>query len=109
MFKSAVWALFVLGIVNYTASAWATTEGWISGTVVAPDGVAVGGQIVQLLAMDGRFLKEVQSSETGEFQFFPLTFGDYQVVVKSIQSEPVLSVVHVASGAGSEIKMVVPS
>src|SRR5947207_2112017 len=67
----------------FSQNGWSGTEGSITGTVVDPQGIAAAKVKVKLLSLDGKVLKEVETSETGDYQFFPVTFGKYRVSVGS--------------------------
>ena len=71
---------FALGMAQI---AHAGVEGSISGTITDNQGVAVSSAPVQLKSQDGsKVIKEATSSTTGEYQFFPVPFGDYLVTVQ---------------------------
>src|ERR1035437_1994637 len=93
--------LLLLGLC--AASAWAGVEGSISGTVTDPQGVAVANAPVKVLTSQGAVVKETTSSATGDFQFFPLTFGSYELVVEATEYSPYQSTVYVSSGGTSQV------
>ncbi|PWU10749.1 MAG: hypothetical protein C5B47_01755 [Verrucomicrobia bacterium] len=105
----AVMTLFVrLGLILVTvfaASAWAGTEGSISGTVTDPQGIAVSNATVKIISAQGVALKEITTSQTGEFQIFPLQFGSYDVIVNLSDFEPYKATVQVGSGGNSQIEI----
>lgn len=72
--------LFV-GFFLVSIVAKAGVESTLSGKVIDSDQAAVSGATVKLLTADGKSLKETTTNATGEFSFFPLDFGTYQVVV----------------------------
>lgn len=82
--------------------AFAGVEGSISGVIRDEQGVAVSNAQVVLQSLDGRTLKTVQTSATGEYQFFPVEFGDYKIEVKGPSSASTTEEVHVASGGVSQ-------
>jgi outer membrane cobalamin receptor len=84
----------------------ATTDAGISGTVVDNDGIALEAATVELLK-GSQVLKSAVTSKMGEFQFFPIDFGDYIVTVRKTGFQINETNVHVASGANAtvEIKM----
>jgi outer membrane receptor protein involved in Fe transport len=81
----------------------AGVEGAISGSATDSQGVAIPNAQVQLLGPDGKILKETTTSPTGEFQFFPVTFGDYDVKIQAVGLPTYQSTVHVASGSTSRV------
>ena len=83
--------------------AHAGVDGSISGTVSDSQGIAVSGAQVQVLGGDGKVLKETTSSTTGEYQFFPITFGNYELTVHAPGFSVSQTTVHIASGANSQI------
>lgn len=80
----------------------AGTDGSISGIVKDNLEVALGQTEVQLLGPSGNILNQTTTSVTGEFHFFPVTFGDYQISVKIKGFAPYQSAVHVASGGNTQ-------
>ena len=62
-----------------SAWAWAGVDGSISGTVTDPQGIAVPNANVKILSSQGSVIKETTTSQTGEFQAFPLIFGSYNI------------------------------
>jgi len=94
----------VLVVSNFNGpSSFAGVEGSISGNIVDTDGVAVPNAKIQLLNPDGKLVKEILSSNTGEFQFFPVVFGDYQVSTQVQGFAPYTTLVHVSSGGNSQV------
>jgi outer membrane receptor for ferrienterochelin and colicin len=81
----------------------AAVDGAISGSVQDPTGVALPNVMVQLVDEGGGAVMNVQSSATGEYRFFPVQFGDYQISVKVTGFIPTLVDVHVSSGAESQV------
>ncbi len=60
----------------------AGTDGALQGSVVDSQGVAVGNQKVELWNQKGdRRISTTVTSPTGEFRFFPVSFGTYSLVV----------------------------
>jgi len=83
----------------FSVVAFAGTDGTITGAVFDDQGVAIDKCEVQLVSPDGRVIKEGISSSSGDFVFFPVTFGDYQVLVKKEKFNPLTIPVHVSSGS----------
>jgi outer membrane receptor protein involved in Fe transport len=98
-FKTGVLLLCSFSLAQ---SSWALTEGTLSGTVYDPQSVAVSNASVKILSIDGRSVKETVSSLTGEYQIFPLTFGDYQLVVEAPGFAAYQIQVHVQSGGTTQ-------
>jgi outer membrane receptor protein involved in Fe transport len=84
-------------------SAHALTDGSISGSVQDNQGIALPNTSVELITPDGAVLKRAETSATGDYQFFPVTFGDYKVRVQVQGFAPSESDVHVASGSNSTV------
>lgn len=100
---SAALALcFVLISGLMAGEAFAGTDGAISGTVQDSQGIAIAGAAVQLKS-GTQVLKEAKSSTTGEFQFFPVVFGDYTVTIQAQGFAGYSADVHVASGATTPV------
>jgi hypothetical protein len=78
-------------------------EGSVSGTITDPDGVSLGGAKVKLLTSDGQVAKEMDSSPTGTFSFFPVVFGDYQVTIDSQGFQAYKVSIHVNSGSTTQV------
>jgi outer membrane receptor protein involved in Fe transport len=85
-----------------SASAWAGVDGSISGNVVDSQGIAVGNATVKLVTPQGVLVKEVTTTETGDYLIFPITFGDYQLKLAVPGSAPYQADVHVASGSSTQ-------
>jgi outer membrane receptor for ferrienterochelin and colicin len=83
-------------------SAFAGTDGTLSGTVFDPQAVAISSASIKVLSADGKLVKETTSSLTGEFQVFPLTFGDYQLVVEAPGFASFQEQVHVSAGSSTQ-------
>jgi outer membrane receptor for ferrienterochelin and colicin len=87
----------------FVSSAWASVDGSISGTVTDSQGIAVPNASVKVLSPQGSIIKETTTSQTGEFQVFPLIFGSYDIVIKVTDYAPYQSQVFVSSGGNSQI------
>ena len=96
--------MMALGFALFSNSVLAGTEGSILGAVIDSQGVAIPNAAVQLLTDDGKVLKVAKSSATGEFSFFPVVFGDYEVAVEVRGLAPYRTAVHVASGTTSQLE-----
>jgi outer membrane receptor protein involved in Fe transport len=96
MIKILLVALFSL------QSAFAGTDGTLTGTVLDPQEIALSNASVKVMTTDGKLVKETTSSLTGEYQLFPLTFGDYQLVVEAPGFAPYQMQVHVAAGGSTQ-------
>jgi outer membrane cobalamin receptor len=77
----------------------------VSGVVMDPDQAAVAGARVQLQTSRGIPLKEAKTGQTGEFSFFPVDFGIYQVVVSAADLSEYHTTVQVSSGAPTRINV----
>ena len=97
--------LFAASSLLFGAQVLASSDGAINGTVLDSQGIAVGGAKVQVLSPDGKLVKEATSSVTGEFQIFPLVFGDYRVTVQNAGSAPYTAQAHVASGGSTQVNI----
>jgi outer membrane cobalamin receptor len=87
-------------------NAFAATDGTIVGTIQDPQGVSLPHARVQLQTPEGQDIKTTESSDTGEYQFFPIQFGDYQIIVNVSGYTPYRATLHVASGATTEVNVV---
>ena len=67
----------------FSALALAGTDGGIRGQLHGPAAKPVAGGVVELLGKDGKVQYKTTSSTTGEFDFFPVTFGEYEILVKA--------------------------
>ena len=61
----------------FSLSLLTTAHAEIKIRVLDPQNAAIPGAQVQLLSPEGRVIKETTTSATGEYQFFPVTFGDF--------------------------------
>ena len=100
MKKWLIFGLFVFGL----SSAFSGTEGSISGLVVDGDGVSLPNAKVQLRGPNEKIIKEGKTSTTGTFQFFPIDFGDYIVVIEASGYSPYRTNVQVAAGGNSSVE-----
>jgi outer membrane cobalamin receptor len=82
---------------------WAGTEGSVSGTVTDNQGIAVPSAKVQLLGQNGTVLKETTTDTTGNYNFFLVQFGDYQITTQVEGFAPADLTVHVSSGASADV------
>ena len=100
-----LYCLALVSVFNWVAvMAWAGTEGSISGTVADNQGVAVSGATVQLLSPEGNVVKKATTSATGAFEFFPVTFGDYDLAVQGGTGfAPYHASIHVSSGSTTRL------
>ncbi len=96
----------MIGIfAGWAAVSQAGTEGSISGTVYDPQGVAIPRAVVKIKSVDGQALKQGVTTVTGDFQLFPVTFGDYELSVETPEYSTYHSTVHVASGGNSQLEV----
>jgi hypothetical protein len=95
------WKLGALLLI-ITHVAFAGTDGTLTGTVYDPTEVAVSNASIKVMTMEGKLVKETTSSLTGEYQIFPLTFGDYQIVVEAPGFASFQEQVHVAAGGSTQ-------
>jgi outer membrane cobalamin receptor len=102
-FISVVVAAFIA--LSTASIVHAGTEGSVSGNITDNQGVAISNAAVQLRTQEGKVVKETVSSATGEYQFFPVQFGDYQITAQVSGFEPYRSVVHVNSGANTQANL----
>ena len=96
----------LISVLFFAQICFAAVDGSISGTVLDQTGVAMPKAMVQLLGANGAALLSVQTSETGEYRFFPVQFGDYQVSVSVTGFLASITNVHVSSGAESQVPVV---
>ncbi len=94
---------FAFLIVGFNVHA--STEGSISGKVVDLQGIAVGSIQVDLQTPQGTTLKTTHTAITGEYEFFPVTLGDYQIVLHPSGFLPSRSWVQVVSGSDSYVEV----
>ena len=85
--------------------AFAGVEGSITGTIVDKQGVAISAATVDLQSLDGKRVHSTSASPTGDFQFFPVIFGDYQVQVQGEGFQSSVTQVHVSSSGVSQINV----
>ena len=70
---------FFAFISIFCIAASAGTDSSISGTVVDSDGAAISAARVQLISNEGAVLKESTTDTTGNYDFFPVQFGNYVI------------------------------
>jgi outer membrane cobalamin receptor len=85
--------------------ALAAVEGGITGSVRDAQGVAVSAAKVEIRRPDGRSVRSGSSSLTGEFSFFPVEIGDYEVAVAAPGYAPYRVTVRVASGGNTSVEV----
>ena len=95
----------------FSALALAGTDGGIRGQLHGPAAKPVAGGVVELLGKDGKVQYKTTSSTTGEFDFFPVTFGEYEILVKAGGLADHRETVRVGSSSitGIEIELQSPS
>jgi outer membrane receptor protein involved in Fe transport len=102
--KRAMTIAVLLILSSWVAhTARAGIDGSVSGTVTDPQGIAVSSAKVRVLTPEGALVKEITTSPTGDFQVFPLTFGDYKLSAEVPGFAPYEGMVHVASGGNTEV------
>ena len=75
--------LLLAGYISFSCLiSSAGIESSMTGSVTDADQVAVARAKVQLLSPQGSLVSETQTSMTGEFSFFPISFGSYRVRVE---------------------------
>lgn len=92
-------------------SAIAGVESSIAGTVTDHDGVALPGAKVQLRSDKGVVLKETKTETTGNYSFFPVSFGTYQIHVElpNYSASDTTAIVGSGSSAQVDIQLVEPA
>ena len=96
--------LSLMALVTFhTFSAQALTAGSIAGTISDNQGIALSNAQVRLLSTSGKQLNETTSGATGDFEFYPVDFGDYNVSVILPGYAPTSNPVHIASGAHADL------
>ena len=93
----------VLVIGFLTSPSFALTTGTISGTVLDAEGIAVGNAHVQVTSALGVVLKELETGGAGEYEIYPLEFGDYSVDIQANGYKAVHQAVHLASGGNAVV------
>lgn len=96
-------AIFVATGALVSLSAWGGVDGQIEGTVVDNQGIAVPKVKVQLRSQKGAVIKETETDPAGNYSFFPVVFGDYDVTTQVDGFTPSDSSVHVGSGGNTEV------
>lgn len=107
------WSL-VLGMAlafSSAPNAWSLVDTGITGTVTDNEGIAMPKAKVDLHDSEGRVIKETFTDPSGYYQFFPITFGDYQVTTEVPGYQPFGVSVHATSGGSSvvDIHLVPPA
>jgi outer membrane cobalamin receptor len=95
----------LLCVLFFTPHSFALSQSGLSGTVLDDQGVAVSDAKVQILNSEKKIVKENVSGAAGDFEVFPIDFGDYHVRVTAPGFAPSESEVHVASGASSTVQI----
>ncbi len=75
----------------------------LSGVVTDADQVAIPGANVEQLTQTGAVIKKTTTSITGEFNFFPIDFGTYEVRAESLGYETARTSSNVTSGSASRL------
>lgn len=83
----------------------ASVTGRISGRVLDPQRVAVGGAHVKLINSAGALVRETKSDEQGNFVLDNIDPGEYQLKAESTSLVSVIRDVSVAAGQQSEINL----
>lgn len=96
--------LCLLLMVVWVIAAQAGIEGSVSGVITDPQGIAVPNAPVKILSQN-KVVNETTASSTGEFHFFPVTFGDYHIVIEKSGFAPSDTAVHVSSGGDSHLEI----
>lgn len=100
MFKRVIAAIaFLLLIAVSPGRLFATVDGSISGTVSDDNGVAVPNAKVSLKGNGVE--KEALTGASGDYSFFPLALGEYQVSVEASGFSPYQATVEVSGTAAS--------
>ncbi len=106
LFFSQACFLVLCTLANFFSTASvAGTSGSVSGTVLDQDGIAVGGAHVKILSENGSTLFEKTTGAAGDFEAYPLDFGNYTVVTEANDFNPNRFSLHIASGANAELKI----
>ena len=85
-----------------SSAAWALVDGAVSGNLTDPQGVAISSAHVKLFSAQGQLVKETTSSATGDYQFFPVTLGNYTVRVEAPEYAPYSADVYVNAGGSAQ-------
>jgi outer membrane cobalamin receptor len=83
MWKQMLNSTILLVLFFFAAPVLAGVDGSIMGVVIDSDEVAVSGAKVRLLSTDGKPILETTTDTTGNFGFFPVDFGSYQISIKA--------------------------
>ena len=96
-----------LCVIIFSNPSFALNQGSISGTVTDEQGIAVGDAKVQVLttlaATKAQKLKEMKTGPAGDFEFFPLDFGDYSISIEAPGFAVFKVDVHVTSGGTAQV------
>jgi outer membrane receptor protein involved in Fe transport len=82
----------------FAQSSHALSQSGISGTILDDQGVAVSDAKVQVFDSAKKLTQESVSGAAGDFEAYPIDFGDYTVKVNAAGFAPYESQVHVSSG-----------
>ena len=90
-------------VTAFALHGFAGVESSVVGTVTDSGGVAIENASVELLSESGQVLKKTVTSATGEYSFFPITFGNYKILVESSGRESVTAVTQVMSDRAAQV------
>ena len=86
-----------------SAIAWAGVDSSVVGTVTDSDVIAVSGAQVQLVSATGQMLRESASEMAGNFSFFPVSFGSYQIHIQAQGYNSTTVTVNVGSDSAARV------
>jgi len=96
--------LLIVCAIFLTTPVFAGTSGSISGSVSDEQGISVGGAQIQILSHDQKVARRVTSGGAGDFEVFPLDFGDYTVQIDAQGFAPFKTEIHIASGVAAQLQ-----
>jgi outer membrane cobalamin receptor len=98
---SVVVSLLLITLIS--GIALAGTDGSISGSVFDEQGIAISQGQIELFNPGGQSIAKILTSTTGDFNLFPVTFGDYNLAVKAPGYNTQNISLHVASGSTTSL------
>ncbi len=102
---------FVFGclFIFHSTQAHALTAGAIDGTITDDQGTAVSNAEVKLQNAGGKSIATKNTSKNGEFEFYPVDFGDYSLIVNVPGFKTSTTAVHISSGGHVDLPVALVS
>ena len=97
----------VPGILNFWApvAAMAANTGRVSGTLKDPQGQAVAGALIGLVAQGNSARREARTDESGEYSFISVATGEYSVTAEFAGFDPIVRTALVHEGGAPSIDL----